>query len=71
MLQKHRAHESATRVGVEYTETEKLVDHFRRGMLISQKEKSVQFGVDGENEEGDIEDSLISTELELEDMVNL
>jgi hypothetical protein len=40
-------------------------------MLISLKEKNIQFGVNGENEEEDIEDSLISTELELEDMGNL
>jgi len=40
-------------------------------MFISLKEKKVQFSADGGNEEGGIEESLISAELELEDMVNL
>ena len=39
MLQKHRAHESATRVGIDYMETMKLDDHFRLGMLNLMKEK--------------------------------
>ena len=69
MLQKHHAHESATRVGAEYMETKKLDDHFRLGMLNLMKAKRVQFGADSGNEEGDIEDStLISVELQLEDM---
>ncbi len=72
MLQKHQAHESATRVGVEYKETSKLDDHFQQGMHILLKEKNVQFGADGGNEECDIEDStVISAELELEDIGNM
>jgi len=71
MLQNHHAHESASRVEFEYKETDKVVDHFRQGMFILLKEKKVQFGADGGNEEGGIEESLISAELELEDMVNL
>jgi hypothetical protein len=50
----------------------KLNDHFRLGMLNLMKEKSDQFGTDGDNEEEDIENSsLISTEPELEDMGNM
>jgi len=71
MLQNHHAHESASHVGFEYKETDKVVNHFRQGMFISLKEKKVQFGIDSGNEEGGIEESLISAELELEDMVNL
>jgi len=71
MLQKNRAHKTATQDGVEYIETEKLEDHFQQGMLIFLKEKNVQFGADGGNE-GDIEDStIISAELELEDLRNM
>ena len=72
MLQKHCAHESATRVGAKFMETKVLDDHFRQGMLNLLKEKSVQFGADGNKGDGDIEDStLIFAELELEDMVNM
>ena len=47
----------------------KLEDHFRQGMLVWSKEKKVQFDTGDSNEEGDMEDSsLISVELELEDM---
>jgi len=53
-------------------ETMKLDDHFQQGMLNLLKEKCVQFGADSGNEEGDIDDStLISAELELEDMGNM
>jgi hypothetical protein len=49
-----------------------LNDHFRLGMLNLMKEQSVQFGTDGDNEEGDVKNSsLISTELELEGMGNM
>jgi len=62
MLQTHCAHESTTRVGVEHKETEAR-QSFRLSML---REKNVRFGVDGGNEEGDIEGSVLnSTELEL------
>lgn len=72
MLQKYRAHESATRVGAEYKETVMLDDHFQQGMFILLKEKNIQFGAGSGNEEGDVEDTtLISAELELEDMVNM
>lgn len=71
MLQKNHAHEMATRVGVENDEMKRLEDHFGQGMLIFLKEKNVQFGADG-GSEGDIEDStIISAELELEDLGNM
>lgn len=71
LLQKHHAHESATRVGVAYKEREELVDHFQQGMQIYLKERTVQFGA-GDGNEGDIEDNtVISAELELEDMVSV
>jgi len=69
MLRKYRAHESATRVGVEYMDVVKLDDHFRKGMFVWSQEKKLQFGAGDSNEEGDTEDStLIPVELELEDM---
>jgi len=53
-------------------ETVELDDHFQQGMQILLEEKNVQFGGDGGNKEWDTEDStLISVELELEDMGNL
>ena len=68
MLQNHRAHESAIRVGVEYKETEELDDHLLKGIQILSTEKINQFGADSGNEECDIE---ISAELELEDIGNV
>jgi len=71
MLQKNCTHKTATQDGVEHIEMEKLKDHFQQGMLIFLKEKNVQFGADGGNK-GDIEDStIISAELELEDLRNM
>ena len=71
MLQKYRGHESITRVGFEYMETEELEDHFQQGMFSLMKEKNVVFGIDGSNEEDIEERTLISTELELEDMEHI
>ena len=68
MLQNHRAHESAIRIGVKYKETEELDDHLLKGIQILSMEKNNQFGADGGNEECDIE---ISAELELEDIGNM
>jgi hypothetical protein len=71
MLKTHHAHDTTTRVGGEYTETMKLNDHFRLGMLNLLREKNIQFGADS-NEEQDIEDNLLnSAELELEDIRNI
>ena len=71
MLQNHCTHKSAIQVRVEYMEMVELMDYFQEGMFILLRERNVQFGADGSNEEGGIEDSLISAELELEDMVNM
>jgi hypothetical protein len=72
LLRKNHAHESATQVGVEYKDTAHLDDHFRQGMEIFLNEKTVQFGADDGNEGDVIEDnSIISAELELEDIRSL
>lgn len=72
MLQTHRAHECAVRVGDEYIETVKLDDHYQLGMVSLHREKNVQFGADSSNDEGDIEDSTLnSVDLELEDIRNM
>jgi hypothetical protein len=47
----------------------KLDDYFWKGIFVWSQEKKLQFGTGDSNEEGDMEDStLISAELELEDM---
>jgi hypothetical protein len=69
LLQKHHAYENLARVAT--ADTAPLPDHFRRGMLIMQKEKSVQFGTSGNDDEGEsnMEDSSHNAgNLELDDI---
>jgi len=68
MLRKYRAHKSATQEGVEYMEMVELDDYFRLGMFNLSKEKNILFGIDGGNKEDMEDNTLISAELELEDM---
>ena len=45
-----------------------LNDHFQLGMFNLSKEKNALFGIDGGNKEDMEDNTLISAELELEDM---
>jgi hypothetical protein len=73
LLQRHRAYESASRIGVEYADSDPVTDHFRQGMFIMKFEKSHQFGVETTNDDGEnIEDTNQNTaDLELDDISNI
>ena len=71
LLQRHRAYESASRIGAEYAQLDQLTDHFRQGMFIMQFEKNHRFGVDTTNDDGKGDTNQNTGDLELDDISDI